>query len=123
MAHGFVKQQVHTQEKGSKNDCSIIKNKNYMSTSEWPLWEVFTQKRAGLPFEHAGSVHAPDKELALQNARDVYSRRGEATCLWVVPAEDIVSSTPEDVGSFFEPSNDKIYRHPNFYKTPGASFE
>ena len=70
-----------------------------MSTSEWPLWEVFTQKRAGLPFEHAGSVHAPDKEL------------------------DIVSSTPEDVGSFFEPSNDKIYRHPNFYKTPGASFE
>ena len=94
-----------------------------MSTSEWPLWEVFTQRRAGLPFEHAGSVHAPDKEMALQNARDVYSRRGEATCLWVVPADCIVSSTPEEAGSFFDPSNDKIYRHPNFYKTPGANFE
>ena len=40
-----------------------------------PLWEVFVQKKPGVPFEHAGSVHAADKELALQNARDVYSRR------------------------------------------------
>ena len=91
--------------------------------TQWPLWEVFTQKRSGLPFEHAGSVHAPDKEIALQNARDVYSRRNEATCIWVVPSEAIASSTPEDVGSFFDPANDKIYRHPNFYKTTGASFD
>jgi ring-1,2-phenylacetyl-CoA epoxidase subunit PaaB len=84
---------------------------------------VFTQKKAGLPFEHAGSVHAPDKELALQNARDVYSRRNEATCIWVVKSEHIVSSSPEDAGSFFEPANDKIYRNPNFYKTTGAGFD
>jgi ring-1,2-phenylacetyl-CoA epoxidase subunit PaaB len=88
-----------------------------------PLWEVFTQKRSGAPFEHAGSVHAPDKEMALQNARDVYTRRGEGTCIWVVSSKDIVSSSPEDMASFFEPANDKIYRHPNFYKTPGASFD
>ena len=94
-----------------------------MSSSQWPLWEVFTQKKAGLPFEHAGSVHAPDKEMALQNARDVYSRRKEAMCLWVVLSENIVSSTPEDMGSFFDPANDKIYRNPNFYKTPGVVFE
>jgi ring-1,2-phenylacetyl-CoA epoxidase subunit PaaB len=90
--------------------------------TQWPLWEVFTQKKAGEPFEHAGSVHAPDKEMALTNARDVYARRNEATCIWVVPSEQITSSTPEDVGEFFDPSNDKIYRHPNFYKTPGAKF-
>ena len=94
-----------------------------MTDTQWPLWEVFTQKRTGLPFEHAGSVHAPDKEMALQNARDVYSRRGEATCLWVVRSEEIVSSTPEDTGAFFDPANDKIYRNPNFYKTTGASFD
>ena len=94
-----------------------------MSASQGPLWEVFTQKKSGLPFEHAGSVHAPDREMALQNARDVYSRRSEATCIWVVLTENIVSSSPEDSASFFEPSNDKIYRHPNFYKTPGAAFE
>jgi ring-1,2-phenylacetyl-CoA epoxidase subunit PaaB len=94
-----------------------------MSNTQWPLWEVFTQKKFGNPFEHAGSVHAPDKEMALQNARDVYSRRNEATCIWVVPSEMIVSSMPEDVGSFFDPMNDKIYRNPNFFKTTGATFE
>ena len=86
--------------------------------TQWPLWEVFTQKRQGAPHEHAGSVHAPDAEMALQNARDVYSRRNEAISIWVMPTEAIVASTPEDVGSFFDPANDKAYRHPNFYKTP-----
>lgn len=94
------------------------------SNSQWDLWEVFTQKRTGAPFEHAGSVHAPDAEMALQNARDVYSRRMEATCIWVVPSTAIVSSTPEDMGPFFDPANDKIYRNPNFYKTPeGVQFD
>jgi len=88
------------------------------NSTQWDLWEVFTQKRTGAPHEHAGSVHAPDKEMALQNARDVYSRRGEAINLWVVPSEAIVANQPEDVGNFFEPSNDKIYRHPQFYKLP-----
>lgn len=91
--------------------------------SQWPLWEVFTQKKQGAPHEHAGSVHAADKEMALLNARDVYSRRNEAISIWVVPASAIVASTPEDVGSFFDPANDKAYRHPNFYKTPeGVKF-
>ena len=84
----------------------------------WPLWEVFTQPPGGGPHEHAGSVHAPDAELALQNARDVYTRRGEAVSIWVVPSKSITASTPGDAGPFFEPGNDKPYRHPQFYKTP-----
>ena len=36
---------------------------------QWPLWEVFTQPPGGKPHEHAGSVHAPDAEVAMQNAR------------------------------------------------------
>ncbi len=86
--------------------------------SQWPLWEVFTQPGLGKPHEHAGSVHAPDAEMALQNARDVYTRRGEAVSLWVVPANQIVASSPSDSGPFFDPGNDKPYRHPNFYKSP-----
>jgi len=66
----------------------------------------------------AGSVKASDKEMALLNARDVYGRRNEGINIWVIPAEAITASTPEDVGSFFDPANDKIYRHPNFYKMP-----
>jgi len=86
--------------------------------SNWTTWEVFTQPKNGEPHEHAGSVKAPDKEMALLNARDVYSRRNEALSIWVVPSESITSSTPEDVGSFFDPANDKMYRSSNFYKTP-----
>jgi ring-1,2-phenylacetyl-CoA epoxidase subunit PaaB len=82
------------------------------------LWEVFIQSKPGLPHKHAGSVHAMDKEMALQNARDLYTRRSEGTCIWVVPNEAIVSSNPEDMGSFFDPADDKIYRHPTHYVMP-----
>ena len=85
---------------------------------QWPLWEVFTQPAGGKPHEHAGSVHAPDAEIALQNARDVYARRGEAVSIWVVPTAVITASAPADSGYLFDPGNDKAYRHPQFYKTP-----
>lgn len=83
-------------------------------------WEVFTQKKDGVPHEHAGSVHATDAEMALLNARDVYSRRNEAISIWVVPSTAITASTPVDVGPFFDPANDKLYRSPNYYKTPSG---
>ncbi|MCK6695377.1 MAG: 1,2-phenylacetyl-CoA epoxidase subunit B [Thermoanaerobaculia bacterium] len=82
------------------------------------LWEVFVQSKPGQPYKHAGSVHASDKGMALQNARDVYTRRGEASGLWVVRAADIVASNLSDNDMFFDPANDKIYRHPTFYKMP-----
>jgi len=86
--------------------------------TQWPLWEVFTQPKSGKPHEHAGSLHAPDAEMALQNARDVYTRRNEGVNIWVVPSDKIVASTPDDVGPFFDPANDKIYRHPQFFNVP-----
>lgn len=90
-----------------------------MSTdNQFPLWEVFVQTKSGLPFKHAGSVHASDAEMALQMARDLYTRRNEGTSLWVIPASQIVASNPSDSEEFFDPSNDKIYRHPTFYVMP-----
>jgi ring-1,2-phenylacetyl-CoA epoxidase subunit PaaB len=86
--------------------------------SQWPLWEVFVQAPGGAPHEHAGSVHAVDAESALQNARDVYARRVEAVSIWVVRSGLITASTPDDMGPFFDPGNDKPYRHPQFYKAP-----
>jgi ring-1,2-phenylacetyl-CoA epoxidase subunit PaaB len=91
---------------------------NQKTDTQWRLWEVFYQARTGRPFEHAGSVHAPDAEMALQNARDTYTRRGEALQLWVVPSDCITASSSDDSESFFDPSNDKVYRHPSFYKIP-----
>ena len=86
--------------------------------SQGPLWEVFIQSRNNLPYKHAGSVHAFDGEMALQNARDLYTRRGEGRAIWVVPSSAIVSSSPRDEESFFDPADDKIYRHPTFYEVP-----
>ena len=83
-----------------------------------PLWEVFIRSRNGLAHKHAGSVHAADAEMALQAARDVYTRRGEGLSLWVVPSDAITASDPADKGMMFEPTSSKIYRHPTFYKVP-----
>lgn len=91
---------------------------NQESATEWPLWEVFAQPKTGADHVHCGSVHAPDAEIALQNARDVYARRGEAVSLWVAPSAAFVSTTPSDEGPFFDPGQEKIYRHPQFYKIP-----
>ena len=57
---------------------------------QWPRYEVFKQARAGEPHRNVGSVHAPDAEIALLNARDVFARRPSCLSLWVVPAGDIL---------------------------------
>jgi ring-1,2-phenylacetyl-CoA epoxidase subunit PaaB len=86
--------------------------------SEWPLWEVFLQEGEGAQHLHAGSVHAVDAEMALQNARDAYARRGEIKSIWVVPSQSITASTRTDSGPLFDPAEEKVYRHPQFYKVP-----
>lgn len=89
-----------------------------MTDTEWPLYEVFIRAKAGLSHRHAGSVHAPDDEMALDHARDVYTRRNEGISIWVVKSSAIKASDPQEAGAFFEPAKDKIYRHPTFYKIP-----
>ena len=86
--------------------------------SQLATWEVFIQSKSGLNYVHAGSVHASDKKMALQNARDTYTRRGEGTSIWVVPSEAIVASNPDENDMFFDPANDKMYRLPTFYVMP-----
>ena len=88
------------------------------SKHEWPLWEVFIRSRQGLGHKHAGSLHAADAQMAIQNARDVYTRRQEGVSIWVVPAKAITASSPDDKDVLFDPANDKVYRHPTFYKLP-----
>ena len=86
--------------------------------TQWALWEVFTQEAQGAPHEHAGSVRATDAAHAIQNARDVYARRGRVLSLWVVPTAAISATSPADAEPFFDPGSDKPYRHPHFYKAP-----
>ena len=89
-----------------------------MSNTTWPLWEVFIRSKQGIHHKHVGSLHAPDEEVAIENARDVYTRRQEGVSIWVVESKNITASNPEDSDAFYEPAKDKIYRHPTFYDLP-----
>ena len=83
-----------------------------------PLWEVFIRSKQGLDHKHVGSLHAADAKIAIENARDVYTRRMEGVSIWVVKSKNIHASNPDDAASLYDPANDKIYRHPTFYELP-----
>ena len=87
-------------------------------SDQLPLWEVFIRSRRGLEHKHAGSLHAVDAEQAIQFARDVYTRRMEGCSIWVVPSDQIHATQEADSESLFDPSEDKVYRHPTFYDFP-----
>jgi ring-1,2-phenylacetyl-CoA epoxidase subunit PaaB len=87
-------------------------------TVNWPLWEVFIRSKQGLDHKHAGSLHAADAQMAIENARDVYTRRMEGVSIWVVESKYITASNPEEAGELYEPAMDKVYRHPTFYELP-----
>lgn len=93
------------------------------SEKDWPLWEVFIQSKRGLEHKHVGSLHAVDARMAIENAREVYTRRQEGNSIWVVPSNAVSASQPEDAAMFFDPADDKAYRHPTFYTMPeGAKY-
>ena len=91
-----------------------------MNQSEWSLWEVFIRSKQGLDHKHVGSLHAADAQMAIQNARDVYTRRQEGISIWVVESTHVHASNPDDAEAFFDPANDKVYRHPTFYQVPDS---
>ena len=85
---------------------------------QWPLYEVFIRARSGLEHKHVGSIHAVDARMAIEHARDLYTRRQEGVSIWVVRSSEITASDPGDAEALFEPAKDKIYRHPTFYAIP-----
>ena len=92
--------------------------KTVTTQSDWPLWEVFIRSKQGLDHKHVGSLHAADAQMAIENARDVYTRRMEGISIWVVESKYIHASNPTEAESLYEPANDKVYRHPTFYDLP-----
>jgi ring-1,2-phenylacetyl-CoA epoxidase subunit PaaB len=89
-----------------------------LEASDWPLWEIFIRSKQGLDHKHVGSLHAADAQMAIENARDVYTRRMEGISIWVVESKYVHASNPDDAENFYEPAEDKVYRHPTFYDLP-----
>ena len=67
------------------------------------IWEVFRQERKGQPFQHAGSVAAPDAVFAEAFAREQYGRRQESEALWIVPRDSIreVHDFPDELNKTY----------------------
>jgi ring-1,2-phenylacetyl-CoA epoxidase subunit PaaB len=103
---------------GEEKNAAAENNQPKQTANEWPLWEVFIRSKQGLDHKHVGSLHAVDAAMAMENARDVYTRRSEGVSIWVVESKYIHASNPDDADALFDPANDKIYRHPSFYDLP-----
>jgi len=86
--------------------------------SPWPTWEVFVRPRRGVDHVHVGTVHATDAQHAIENARDLYTRRSEGVSVWVVRSTDITASDPDERGTLFDPALDKVFRQPTDYELP-----
>jgi ring-1,2-phenylacetyl-CoA epoxidase subunit PaaB len=98
-------------------ESSEIATSAQISGDSWPMWEVFVRARRGVSHVHIGSLHAADSETALQNARDVYTRRGEGVSVWVVPSSEIRSLEPDEATDYYE-ANEKVYRAATTYEIP-----
>ena len=94
--------------------------KKIIMDTQWPLWEVFIRSKQGLDHKHVGSLHAADAQMAIENARDVYTRRREGVSIWVAESQHIHASNPDEQEAFFDPADDKVYRHPTFYEVPDS---
>ncbi|RPJ57071.1 MAG: phenylacetic acid degradation protein [Acidobacteria bacterium] len=68
-----------------------------MTDTQWPRFEVFLIENDGKPAEHVGSVHAPDSEMALLNARDVFVRRPQCRELWVALSAHVLTRTAQEL--------------------------
>lgn len=106
------------EEKVGSNDLKSTEVPYSGGGDGWPLWEVFIRSKQGLDHKHVGSLHATDAQMAIENARDVYTRRQEGVSIWVVESKHITASNPDEAGEMYEPAVDKIYRHPTFYDLP-----
>ena len=106
------------EDKGGGGNQKVTINSFTKEAADWPLWEVFIRSKQGIDHKHVGSLHAADAQMAIENARDVYTRRMEGVSIWVVESKYIHASNPDEAASLYEPANDKVYRHPTFYDLP-----
>ena len=69
------------------------------------IYEIFRQERKGQPFQHAGSLDAPDRVFAETYAKEFFGRRGESEALWVVPREAVL-----EIDDFVDELNRNYHR-------------
>lgn len=82
----------------------------------WPTYEVFVQAKRGKRFEHVGSLHAADPEVALVLAKEQYGRRQTVVNMWVVKTTDVFALNYENE-DMFSTNMEKTYREASGFKS------
>ena len=70
-------------------------------------YELFLKRPGKDPFEHAGTLEAPDDELARILARETHLRRAEGEEAWLVERSNLIAVERD----FIAPNTDKPHRH------------
>lgn len=70
-------------------------------------YEVFLKKPGREEFRHAGSLDAPDDEMAMLLARETHSRRGEGAEMWIVDRQHVLVGDDEQLSV----NEDRPHRH------------
>ena len=91
----------------------MASSKRAASPAELEPYEVFQQAKDGDPMRHGGNVLAPDPELAVHYARELFGRRNESTRLWVVRRADIAVLEDPDL---LDPPLDRSFKKPGGYE-------
>ncbi len=96
-------------------DIKKVEAGEMQTNSHLPTYEVFHQEKRGKQVVHVGIVHAPNPEMALVMAKEVFGRRGKTTNLWAVKTSEVYTFSEEDE-TMFETTAEKLFRDPAFYK-------
>jgi phenylacetate-CoA oxygenase PaaH subunit len=75
-------------------------------------YEVFRQEKDGDPMRHGGNVMAPDADLAMHYAREMFGRRNESARLWIVRRADVQVLEDQDL---LNPPLDRSFKKPGGY--------
>lgn len=81
----------------------------------WETYEVFHQKKRGDQHVHVGIVHAPNAEMALVFAKEVFGRRGVTANLWVVKTANVFTTDYDDA-DMFENNDSKDFHNAGGFK-------
>lgn len=71
------------------------------------IYEIFLKKPGRDEFRHAGSLEAPDGEMALMFARETHARRGEGAEMWIVDRRHVLVGDEHALAV----NTDKPHRH------------
>jgi len=62
---------------------------NKSPLDQFGTWEVFHQRKEGIPYTYVGPVHAPNQDMAFLFAKEQYSRRYTCSGLWIVNTQNV----------------------------------